>query len=189
MKDIDIRNRLKETILKKYYLDGDTKVVDELGIFQGTNRVDLAVVNGHLHGYEIKSECDTLNRLPNQITSYSKVFDYITVVADLKHIDSVLENIPEYCGVYVAKQSRSRISFEIIRKPKKNIFVESIAIVQLLWKEEILSILSEMGIEKGLKNKNKQYLWSLLSQSLSTNQLSLLVRKTIKSRSNWKPVL
>ncbi len=54
------------------YLDADTLVVDELDLC-GLTRVDVAVVNGHLSGFEIKGSTDSLRRLPGQVTVYSQV--------------------------------------------------------------------------------------------------------------------
>ena len=66
LKDSDIRKSLYNNILKKHEDASDTIVLNELGLLQGACRVDIAVVNGSLHGYEIKSEADTLDRLPYQ---------------------------------------------------------------------------------------------------------------------------
>jgi hypothetical protein len=48
-------------------------MLDEFGLEHGEVRVDVAVINGELHGYEIKSERDTLERLPRQVKAYSAV--------------------------------------------------------------------------------------------------------------------
>ena len=66
--------------------DPQTLIVEELGIRQGAARVDVAVVNGSLHGYEIKSARDTLERLPKQSELYSSVFDTITLVTAENHL-------------------------------------------------------------------------------------------------------
>ena len=47
-------------------------ILDELGICRGRVRIDLTVVNGLLHGYEIKSERDTLARLETQADLYGR---------------------------------------------------------------------------------------------------------------------
>lgn len=64
MRDRDVRQALHRKVLKEHHGDADTLVLDELGLRHGTCRVDIAVVNGYLHGYEIKSDSDTLERLP-----------------------------------------------------------------------------------------------------------------------------
>ncbi|WP_300554835.1 sce7726 family protein, partial [Desulfovibrio sp.] len=85
MRDQEIRAALHETELKKFYENGDL-ILDELGVCSGASRVDVAVINGALHGYEIKSDQDTLDRLPQQILSYSRVLDRVTLVACDNHL-------------------------------------------------------------------------------------------------------
>lgn len=72
--DAIIRKYLKEYLAKAHKDDKRVRTVDELGINHGDVRADIAVVNGVFHGYEIKSDLDTLNRLPRQAEAYSEVF-------------------------------------------------------------------------------------------------------------------
>ncbi len=60
MREIDIRLALRAKLEKLHPGESDTLLGQELGLCQGFARVDLAVVNGTVHGYEIKSEQDTL---------------------------------------------------------------------------------------------------------------------------------
>ena len=64
----------------------DGRVFEEVGLLQGEARPDFLLVNGSLHGYEIKSDLDTLRRLDNQIRVYSKVLDLVTIVATPRHL-------------------------------------------------------------------------------------------------------
>ena len=66
MRDIDVRTVLAAEVARRYKGDADTLIIHELGVCSGDARIDLAVVNGKLHGYEIKSDADTLKRLPAQ---------------------------------------------------------------------------------------------------------------------------
>jgi len=86
MKDIDIRRELHKNYLSIVTKnDTNSLIINELGLFQGQHKIDVAVINGSLHGYEIKSEQDNLKRLPAQMDAYNKVFDYIHIIANEKH--------------------------------------------------------------------------------------------------------
>lgn len=188
MHDIDIRIKIKTTYLKKYYSDSDSKVVDEFSVSIGDARMDIAVINGFLHGYEIKSESDTLYRLANQITIYSKTFDYLTIVTGQKHLESVINEVPSWWGVIVASKNKTNngIRLKALRKPKKNVYVDSLSLAQLLWRNEAIDVLKSIGIIKGLSGKAKPFLWELISKSFSTKELSQIVRHKLKIRVNWK---
>jgi len=76
--DNTIREHLKKYLKELHKDDRKVRTFDELGINHGGVRADIAVVNGVFHGYEIKSDLDTLYRLPRQAEAYSEVFDQMT---------------------------------------------------------------------------------------------------------------
>lgn len=49
-------------------------------------RADLAVLNGYFYGVEIKSEADSLKRLPGQMEGYARYFDRTVLVIAPKHL-------------------------------------------------------------------------------------------------------
>ena len=65
--DHQIRTALRRHLLQQHIDNHDTLILDELGVRHGTARIDIVVINGVMHGYEIKSDRDTLNRLPEKI--------------------------------------------------------------------------------------------------------------------------
>lgn len=188
MRDIDVRNSLKGTKLSKYYLDGTSRVIEEMGLFQGISRIDIAVVNGAMHGFEIKSESDTLQRLETQIHYYSQVFDYLTLIVGSKHLNAVLSNIPEWCGVIEASHKKSSANLKLLqhRSAKRNINVNANALTQLLWRDELLLLLNETGIVGGLSNKTKRQLWDLVANNYSIKNLRTRVRQILKARPDWR---
>ena len=85
MNDPRLRRALKSKVLARYAKDPDTRIVDELGLRHGIARVDIAVVNGIIHGYELKSDKDNLKRLPHQIQIYGSVLDKVTLSQQVPH--------------------------------------------------------------------------------------------------------
>ena len=67
MNDLDIRKVLKSELLDKHGNDSETVILEELGLKHGRARIDLVIINDRMHGYEIKSDRDTLKRLPEQV--------------------------------------------------------------------------------------------------------------------------
>ena len=185
--DIDIRNALHEKTFCKYNDDPDTIVVDELSLCQGIVRVDIAVINGSINGYEIKSEKDTLERLSVQMEYYSKVLDKVTVVVGECHLDELKSIIPDWCGIKIAEKKRTgNVSIRQLKKPKQNPDIIPYHVAQLLWKNEVLEILTEFGLEKGYLSKPREILWKRLSESLPLYRLQDYVRRYLKTRKNWR---
>ncbi|MGE5944075.1 MAG: sce7726 family protein [Flavobacteriales bacterium] len=185
MRDLEIREILRDTILQKFIADLDSKIVDELNIPITNSRIDIAVLNGHLHGFEIKSSRDTLNRLPHQIEGYAKVFDYLTVVTEYKHSDKVLKILPDWVGLKICVEEPNGIKLVTIRKSYFNRNKEGFFLAKLLWRDEVELILNNLEISY----RKKDTLWrlcELLGESLPIAKLSLIVRETLKMRKDWK---
>lgn len=187
MRDIDIRAELKSTILRDYFSDNKSKVVDELELCYGDSRIDVAVINGALLGFEIKSERDNLRRLPSQVESYLRVLDFLTIITCKNHINGVLDLVPDQCGLIVAEPGNNKedINFSIIREPLKNELVEKASLVQLLWRDELLALIGQRR-ERGYLSKPKRALWDIACALYSMQELSEYVRNALKVRVNWK---
>jgi len=112
MNDRDIRVVLKEELLRQYVNDEDTLVLDEVGLRHGTARIDLVVVNDRLHGYEIKSDRDSLKRLLDQVRVYSSVMDRMTLVVGYRHAYDALRMVPEWWGVRLAEKKGAKGKYE-----------------------------------------------------------------------------
>lgn len=185
MKDPCIRQLLKQTELQHFLNDADSKVVDELSLPVAKARIDIAVINGALHGYEIKSAADTLQRLPSQIEAYTKVFDYISVVTEHKYHARIVELLPRWVGIIVCNEKAGHQTTKIVRKPKPNKNKQGFFIAKLLWREELLEILEEQQIQFRKKDRN-WILCELLSANLDIHSLSNVVREKLKKRTAWK---
>ncbi|EPN9527828.1 sce7726 family protein [Cronobacter malonaticus] len=187
MRDIDVRRAVHSKILKEHHKDPDTLVIDEFTINLGAGRADIAVINGLMHGYELKSKSDNLLRLPAQIEHYSSVMDKVTLVVSECHAESALNIIPIWWGVKIAKQGlRNGIHLQTVRTDKRNPNIDKLSLSMLLWKDELLSILKGLGQERGLKSKPRKYLWALLADTLPTDELRAFVRATLKARKDWR---
>ena len=88
--------------LRIHHANPATVVVDELGLQHGRFRADIAVVNGHLAGFEIKSDFDRLSRLPSQAEGYSSVFDQVTLILTDRHAAEAKNLIPDWWGLVCA---------------------------------------------------------------------------------------
>jgi hypothetical protein len=185
MRDIDIRRALRQEMNRLHGADPNTRTIEELGLCQGTVRVDMAVVNGKIHGYEIKSEQDTLARLPGQCAVYNQVLDLVTIVTATSHAARLSGLIPRWWGIWkVVDKETTRL--EEIRAPRKNPAVSIFAQVQLLWKEEALAALESRGLADGIRAKPRRELWNRLAVELSREEVATLVRECIKKRPGWR---
>lgn len=181
MKDRDIRQILGRFELKKYLEDPESKVVEELRLAVARAQIDIAVINGHLHGYEIKSASDTLTRWPDQLEAYTKIFDYLTVVTEEKHAKKLLKTIPDWVGLVVCDSSGTkRVKKDRVNKNKQGFYL-----AKLLWREEIIDLLKFYRLPYRSKDRN-WILCEILAENLSIREISTQVREKLKLRMDWK---
>lgn len=187
MRDGDIRAALYARLAREHPPGSGTTVVDELGLC-GAVRVDVAVVNGSLSAYELKSDRDTLRRLPLQVEVYSQVFDHATLVVGERHHAHARwhDCVPDWWGVLVASESRGRVTLEMDRVGEANDCIDRVALAQLLWRDEVLAALRERGLDKGMRGKPRHLLSERLAHALDTSELRALVRTQLKTREGWR---
>lgn len=187
MRDFDVRKALRREVLKQHERDADTLVLHELGLRHGAARVDVAVVNGALHGYEIKSDSDTLERLPAQVATYGMVLDKATLVVGERHAEKAVALLPDWWGVKIAMQGpRGGISLHEEKRVRMNPSVDPLAVAELLWSNEVRDILRELGfVEKELR-KPRAHLYRELVLVIDVNELRDTTRRVLKGREKWR---
>jgi len=188
MKDSQIRAALKSELFSQYGGDPDTVVIDELGLRHGASRIDLVVVNGSLLGFELKSDRDTLKRLPRQAKIYSSVLDSVTLVVCGRHAEPAVQMVPEWWGIKLAEvQGDHRVVLMELRLPGSNPSPSPLAIAKLLWRNEALGFLEELGQAKGLYSKSRAVIYARLVSVVAVEQIRSRVRRQLKNRADWRP--
>ena len=190
MRESDIRKALLERLtVSETKKDPLARIQEEVELRLGAARIDVAVFNGKIHGFEIKSADDTLDRLPSQIGVYNQVFEYMTLVVAGKHCERAMSLIPSWWEVLVPRQQKNgAIRFEKARPGQRNPQTIPIAQAEWLWKEEILEILDKKGLANGVRSKPKRILWKVLSEKLSRRDLSAAIRTSMKQRPSRRAV-
>lgn len=180
--DAEIRSILRSRLSKKHDPTSRTVFIEELGLCRGQVRVDLSVVNGLLHGYEIKSDRDSFRRLRGQVELYGKVFDRATLVVGERHLDEALNNVPEWWGILLAHQSAKGLQLKTIRTPRSNPKKDPRALVELLWLDDALALLEERDAARGYRGKARWIVWDRVCELCSLDEIAKAVRTQLKTR-------
>jgi hypothetical protein len=188
-RDIDIRSALVLDLRALHGDDPETLLVDELGVDEGSFRIDYAVVNGQLAGFEIKSDRDTLSRLAAQARAYGRVFDTLTLICGQRHMAAAAELVPRWWGVTLARSSGGLIVFDVVRPIAPNPGVDPFAVAQLLWRDEALEMLEQRELAAGLRSKPRRELWRALARHVDADELRAAVRDRLRARRAWRAEL
>lgn len=184
--DAQIRELLLNFVRAEHNSSPELLLIPEFAIFGGANRADLAALNGVSHGYEIKSDRDTLIRLPQQVEAYNAVFERATLVSATRHLSAAKEKIPIWWGIIEARTNCfSELRLEPIRDAAPNPAPHSVAIASLLWRPEALRILTSLGLDHGVRSKPMDCLIERLSQ-IPSECLARYVRAAMRARGDWR---
>jgi hypothetical protein len=185
--DADIRSALHAKRLKRAKSQPDTLVIDELGLAHARSRIDVAVINGCIHGYEIKSAKDNLDRFAIQMDIYRQTLQKLTFVAAPKHVAGIISHAPEWCGVIAAEQGpRGGINFQLLRNAVANPEVDPFMMAHLLWRDEVIELLDQAGYaSKDLRRPRKQ-LYEMLCEAMSLREITASIRAFMAQRQTWR---
>lgn len=155
--------------------------IEEVEINGGEVRADLVHLLDDIHCYEIKSDTDTLRRLVNQGSRYSRAFDRITLVVAERHLAKALPLLPLWWGVLVITESEGS-PFRKVREARPHRQHRPEVIASLLKRNEALHLLEELGAIKGWKSKSLYLIQDYLAQSLPLEELRRHVRDSLARR-------
>ncbi len=187
MNDPEIRQHFHQKYLERYRDIDGVRIVDELGLMNGACRADIAVVNGLLVGYEIKSEEDSLIRLERQIEAYDAIFDLVTLIVCEKHRPIATNQLPKHWGIVVSfRAQEGRIKFRRKRRATRNPNVDPLSLARLLWKREAVEVLEKLGEKQGISRSSRTVLYRRLIDRISLAHLKRIVRTYLKKREGWR---
>ncbi len=176
-----LRTSLHCRLANQHRDEADTVLINELGLCQGKARVDIAVVNGQLNGYEIKSERDSLRRLGAQADLYSRVFDRVTLVCGARHVSQALDIVPSWWEVLRIVPTAQDLTFKSVRRGRKNPSRDPRALAELLWREEAIALLAQRDALRGLRGKPRADLWDRVCELFRIGELAAAVRAHLKA--------
>jgi hypothetical protein len=170
MNDPEIRARL-------YPLLRGGVHIDELPT--GTTRADVVhITDAFMHGYEVKGDGDTLQRVENQLRCYAEVYDFVTFIVTEKHLPKLLPRLPAWVGVLVAEAENATL--REYRPAGYNATVQPAPLAALLWVEEVKQFLLARGLA-GASTLRQREIANYLrtSQTIPLSSLAQYVRERL----------
>jgi hypothetical protein len=180
--EAEIRSALRTRLLAQNADDADTVLIEELGVSRGQVRIDVALVNGRFHGYETKSDLDSLRRLDRQVYIYSSVLDRATLVAGDRHIADAVEFLPDWWGVLRASPGTKGVRFTNLRRGRQNPRRNPRVLVELLWLDDAVALLERRDAARGIRGKPRRVVWDRVCDHFSTEEIAAVVRLKLKER-------
>ncbi|MDC3411856.1 sce7726 family protein [Aquibacillus sp. 3ASR75-11] len=172
-----------EKTIKYNFIKNFVDKEDEVTFFEmytDSSRVDLCRVNGKSIAYEIKTEIDGLTKLPKQLNDYSKLFEYIYVITDEKHIKKVLDIVPFHCGVIKYRFLKGECIFSYKKAALKSPDICPEAQIRNLSSRDIELILKKQQINAIPSKKNERI--NLLLELYQSKKINSLFKWRLQSK-------
>ena len=186
-KDLHLRTAVIKNLTAIYRNDPQTLIVEEMSVREGRSRIDVAVVNGTLDGFELKSDRDRLDRLARQSEIYGAVFDRMTLVVGPRHERQAARMIPDWWGCRTdraAGRRKTRFAHDPAAPDESS--PDALAIAELLWRDEALSVLIELGHASGVLSKPRTHIHRRLAEVSDLAFLQYRVRDRLRHRADWR---
>ncbi len=179
-RDCDIRRVLLADLGRIYNDPEHDLIVEEFGC--NSARADVAVINGSLNAYEIKSDSDSLERLASQVEAYRGVFEYVTIVCGRRLLDRARGAVPDWWGLQKAEYIKGRVVIRQVRKPKLNPAQDARALARMMWKTEALACLRKYRHRVVTSKHSAVEVFEALAAFIPVAVLADEVRQAIKAR-------
>ena len=183
--ELDLRRALRDHLQAE--LTSDARIIEELGVEHGSARIDLAVVNGRLIGYEIKSDYDSLDRLANQMHAYQRVFDELSIVTTPLFVDQVAQLLPPWWGILQPVCDEAGVvALEVVRAPLANPRQEALSLLSLLWRDEAAALLDLCRTKKTSTRLSRAKLYEELAALADLTTVRDWVSYALRHRDVWR---
>lgn len=176
----EIKVAILNHLIEHNTITKNTTIINELVIDSFSRRADLVVINNNkLIAFEIKSEADSLVRLTGQVEKYLFYFDKIIVVSTKKHIDKIVENVPDRVGLWEFNNNDITIKHRGRTKniSEKKYFLDFLKASDL----KKLSKKIDITLDYNSKGKIKEKIINSLNK-ISFNELKIFTIETLKKR-------
>lgn len=182
LRDTDMREALAEWLVANH-VSSEARILHEFKIPRPSARIDIALINGELTSFEIKSDVDSLSRLKSQIPACNRVFDRSYIVITGKHIRSCLKKVPPWWGIIIACEHKGDVFVSKIRQSGLNTEWCINSSLHLLTKTELLAISTKLCNKPRPQSLRHNDLVNDISSHYDPYLVRKKIRTTLKARS------
>jgi hypothetical protein len=174
---------IKAAVIDKLFASAalsDAVLINEMVIANWSRRADLVVANGKLHAFEIKSDFDSLRRLPGQVETYLSRFDKVTVVCTPKFTKLVRDCTDARVEIWCASKTSDGVKLSVYRRGHAANVSNKRILYGYLHKPELIALLKREGKDVFVDMSRNQL--EDLADVLSTRRIREFVLNALKKR-------
>jgi hypothetical protein len=162
-------------MLERNHLVRSTILISEFSANHSSIRADLVLASTRsLHGIEIKTDADSLQRVESQLEGYAKYFTHVTFAVGPRHAAKALEMLPTQVGLWIIKDHK----IGMVRRATRT-QLRKADLIKIMNVSELIPLLRNAGLASHSSSRNEL---AQLALRLSRKELMLAALNSIRSR-------
>lgn len=145
VRDIDVRRAMTQAISRRMGQRPHVLVPEVDVRWSIPTRMDALLVADRICGFEIKSDADSLSRLPRQIEAYGMVVERATLVVGDRLRAAATDLIPSWWSIWSAHWRGDTVAIRQIRGGGLNPGISPLAVTSFLSRDDLVAALRERG--------------------------------------------
>ena len=130
--------------------------------------------------------CFTDTKLSRTAIAYgastAKVVDRATLVVGGRHLSETLDMIPRWWGALLVTSGPHGLQFKTMRRGRNNPHRDPRSLVELLWLDDAISLLTRRGATRGVRGKPRGIVWDRVCENFDVHEIAATVRAKLKAR-------
>lgn len=137
-------------------------------------------------GYEIKTDRDTLVRLPQQVPMYDHCCARRVLATTPRHVGAARRVIPAAWGLVLLDPETHAVTEQVrAAQPQASDLASRLLLANDLWSEELNALLADVGVVKVKRLTNERRV-ALLAEHHGVDALRVLALKTLAARTGTR---
>ncbi|MDO3208823.1 sce7726 family protein [Mycobacteroides abscessus subsp. massiliense] len=185
LRDTDLRGALTDTIARRYR-GREHLLAPEVEILCGIpGRIDALLIADKICGFEIKSDVDSLRRLPRQLQAYEPVLERAILIVGDRHLEAGGALLPPWWGIWRAHRRGDRVVLDVQRPARPNPEFYTYGVTRFIDRQAITLHMRTLG-RSGYSKYGVDELRSQLVKIHTRGEILALARWVMRARGDWR---
>jgi hypothetical protein len=185
MRDSDVRQALVATVARRVGAQPHVLVPEVDVRWSVPARMDALLVADRISGFEIKSDVDSLTRLPRQIEAYGAVVERAVLVVGDRHLAAGTAAVPPWWSIWGARWRDGEVAIREVRRGRLNPNLNPLAITSFMSRDDLSEALRARGFTR-LSTYSADELRQLLASNVSPRETVRLARTAMLGNALWR---
>lgn len=185
MRDADVREALVAAVARRVGARPHVLVPEVDVRWSVPARMDALLVADRISGFEIKSDVDSLTRLPRQIEAYGAVVERAFLVVGDRHLAAGTAVVPPWWSIWGARWRDDQVVIREVRRGRLNPEVNPLAVTSFMSRDNLSGVLRARGFTR-LSTYSVDELRQILAGNVSARETVQLARTAMLANPEWR---